>query len=217
MKHTISKLLAERGIPLSAPIALKDCKITRPYLLERVGIKDGTAFLFAVPYHTTNCDDPARNISAYAVAKDYHLFAKELFCEILPILREKFPQNRFAGFADHSPIAELDAACRAGLGVMGKNHLLLTKEHSSFVFLAEIITDALLSADGVKEKPLCKNCGKIAIVPYATANPVVKAIVPIVKFQFLKILKSSNGFLDFNSRQTNNINAIKLVIPSLVI
>ena len=158
MIKTISRLLAERGIRLCAPIPLSACRILRPYLLERAGIGDGTAFLFAVPYYTTECDDPARNISAYAVSRDYHAFFGALFDEILPILRVQFPQNRFAGFTDHSPIAEVEAAVRAGLGVRGCNRLLLTEAYASYVFLGEIVTDA--SVDCVLHEPrTCTQCG----------------------------------------------------------
>ena len=158
MKNTISTLLAARGISLSAPIALKDCNITRPYLLERVGITDGTAFLFAIPYYTTKCDDPARNISAYAVSRDYHRFFAALFDVLLPILRNRFPAYKFAGFTDHSPIAEGEAAVRAGLGFFGCNHLFLTTEFSSYVFLGEIVTDAIIEAPSGEIK-VCSGCG----------------------------------------------------------
>ena len=158
MISTVARLLAERGIALSAPIALADCRVTRAYLLKRAGITDGTAFLFAVPYYTTECDDPARNISAYAVSRDYHRFFAELFEEILPILRAKFPESRFAGFSDHSPIAEAEAAVRAGLGYLGCNRLFLTDAYSSFVFLGEIVTDAALPCKA-KELRFCPQCG----------------------------------------------------------
>ena len=158
MKNTISKLLAARGISLSAPIALKECNVTRAYLLERAGITDGTAFLFAVPYYTTECDNPARNISAYAVSRDYHRFFAALFDEILPLLRKEFPEHKFAGFTDHSPIAEGEAAVRAGLGFFGCNHLFLTSEFSSYVFLGEIVTDALIEAPAGEIK-VCQGCG----------------------------------------------------------
>ena len=65
------------------------------------------------------------------------------------------------------------------------------------------------------EAVFCKNCGKIAIVPYAIAKIMVRIIVPKVKFQFLNIFKSRSGFLVFNSHQISAINATKLVIPSL--
>lgn len=158
MLQSVRELLLARGIELCAPLALSACHIRKPYLLERAGIDSGTAFLFAVPYYTTSCDDPARNISAYAVAKDYHLFFEALFNEILPILREHFPTHRFAGFADHSPIDEVDAAARAGLGKRGCHRLLLTDRYASYVFLGEIVTDAHLDAPGSEPLP-CSACG----------------------------------------------------------
>ena len=157
MLHTVKSLLAAEGIRLVSPIALADCTMTKPYLLERAGITEGTAFLFAVPYYTTYCDDCARNISAYAVSADYHGYFAALFDRLLPKLREAFGQNRFAGFTDHSPIAEAEAAVRAGLGFFGCNHLFLTKEHSSYVFLGEIITDAVLPTES-KEITVCSAC-----------------------------------------------------------
>ena len=158
MLQTIKALLAEHGISLVAPLSLSACTIRKPYLLEREGIEDGTAFLFAVPYYTTKCDDPARNLSVYAVSRDYHGFFGELFGAVLPRLRKAFPENRFCGFSDHSPIAEAEAAVKAGLGVWGCHHLFLTEAHSSFVFLGEIVTDALLDAPGT-EPGFCKRCG----------------------------------------------------------
>lgn len=158
MEHTIKELLGKRGISLVAPVSLSDVTVTRPYLLSRHGIKSGTVFIFAVPYYTTSCDDPARNISIYAVSRDYHRFFDALFEEVLPILRDKFKDACFVGFTDHSPIAEADAAVKAGLGCFGCNHLFLTKEYSSFVFLGEIVTDTVLPATP-HEITVCNACG----------------------------------------------------------
>ncbi len=158
MLNKIKELLAARGITLAAPLSLADCTVQKPYLLERAGIQDGTAILFAVPYYTTKCDLAASNISAYAVSRDYHLFFKALFDEILPLLETQFLDNRFAGFTDHSPIMEAQAAVRAGLGYWGCNHLFLTDKHASFVFLGEIVTDAILDAPRHEEKH-CEDCG----------------------------------------------------------
>ena len=158
MLNRIKELLAARGIMLVAPLSLAACTVQKPYLLERAGITSGTAFLFAVPYYTTKCDLAASNISAYAVSRDYHLFFRELFDEVLPLLQKEFPENRFAGFTDHSPIMEAQAAVRAGLGFWGCNHLFLTDEHSSFVFLGEIVSDVILDAPA-KEERTCSACG----------------------------------------------------------
>ncbi len=154
----LSEYFAKHHIDLYAPIPLSECEIRKPYLLEREGIADGTVILIAIPYFTRACLDPDRNLSAYAVSRDYHGFFNAFFAELLPALREKYPNERFAGFADHSPIAELQAAAHAGLGVIGQNSLLITEKYSSYVFLGELITTAALPA---KTQPIasCIGCG----------------------------------------------------------
>jgi epoxyqueuosine reductase len=127
----------------------------------------GTAILFAVPYvMTADVGDPRRNLSLYALPKDYHGYMKESDATVLPRLREAYPDLTFALFADHSPIMEVDAAARAGLGVLGMNGLLLTPEYGSFVFIGELITDAdytLVTGeptpDFPADPPRCEGCG----------------------------------------------------------
>ncbi len=150
--------LQKKNIELVGVLPLSDCNVTRPYLLERANISSGTVFVMAVPYFTPACEGSGRTVSAYAVSRDYHLFFEELFGELLPYLAEKFPNNRFAAFADHSPISELHAAVRAGLGVIGKNGLLLTQKYGSYVFLGEIITDLEILCRA-HEVNFCEDCG----------------------------------------------------------
>ena len=162
MFSNLSNFFQKSGIELYAPIPLRACELKKPYLLEREGITDtGSAVLFAVPYRTPACDTPRRNLSAYAVSRDYHAYFSALFDEILPVLRQKFPNEKFVGFADHAPINEVDAAARAGLGILGKNGLLLTEKHSSFVFLGGIYTTLSLPAT-VKDPKRCEDCGACA-------------------------------------------------------
>lgn len=173
MLERIREMLAEHNIFLCAAISLGDCTVRKPYLLDRVGIgPDGSAVIFAIPYHTPACEDPGRNISRYAVSRDYHLFTKELSDTLLPRLQEQFPHNRFAFFSDHSPIDEREAAAKCGLGVMGQNGLLITKPYSSYVFLGEIITDAPFRRMPPQDKlPTCRNCGAcLAACPMHTGR-----------------------------------------------
>ncbi len=164
MLETITSLL---GTPACA-IPLSCCKPAKGYLLERAGISSaGTAVLFAVPYlMTADVEDPRRNLSLYAVPRDYHGFMQGLSQSLIPRLAESFPAHRFALFADHSPICEVDAAARAGLGVMGLNGLLITPAYGSFVFIGEVVTDADYETvtgctvpDFPADPPLCEGCG----------------------------------------------------------
>lgn len=155
----LSSFFEKAQIDCYAPIPLSECRMIKPYLLERDDIQTGTVIMIAVPYFSPSCRDSERNISAYAISKDYHLFFKQLFERLLLALRERYPQNKFAAYADHSPIDEIDAAARAGLGVIGRNHLLITPKYSSYVFLGELITDMELPC---KSHPVaeCENCGR---------------------------------------------------------
>ena len=164
MLETIGSLL---GTPACA-IPLSYCKMAKGYLLDKAGIPvEGTAILFAVPYvMTEDVENPTRNVSLYAVPRDYHGYMQMLSETLLPELVESFPTHRFALFADHSPIREVDAAARAGLGVLGLNGLLITPAYGSFVFLGEIITDADYETvtdrsipDFPAQPPLCEGCG----------------------------------------------------------
>ena len=122
-----------KALPLTA------CTVRRPYLLEKYGIfTSGTAVFFAVPYvMSRDAFDPERNVSLYAVPRDYHLYVRELSETLIPALCAQFASHRFALFADHSPVLEVEAAAKAGLGMIGLNRLLITPDYGSFVFLCD--------------------------------------------------------------------------------
>lgn len=156
MKSYILSLLAEEHIHLCGAVPLSACRITRRYLLERVGIADGTVLCFAIPYYVG--DAAPSNISRYARGRDYHVYVKQLSERMLPRLEQRYPDNRFALFADHSPIDERHAAVISGIGILGNNGLVITDDYSSYVFIAELVTDADI---GDAPRPLrrCEGCG----------------------------------------------------------
>lgn len=160
MLEFLSDYFLQKGIRLFAPLPLSTCRVTRSYLLDREGIdpSGGTAVMLAIPYFTRAAAEPERNLSAYAVPRDYHLFFRELFDDLLPRLQREFPDDRFAGFADHSPIDERDAAARAGLGMIGQNGMLITEPYSSYVFLGELITTRTIPC-APQEIRFCEGCG----------------------------------------------------------
>ena len=159
MFSILLNFLQKKNIHLCASVPLSACTVTKPYLLEREGIFDGTVMIFAVPYFTPSCTDKNRNLSAYAISKDYHLFFANLFEELIPLLKSAFPNNRLKGFSDHSPILEIEAAAKGGLGVIGQNGTLITEQYSSYVFLGEIITDAVLPSNSDLTVSFCEGCG----------------------------------------------------------
>ncbi len=159
--YRIKELLAERGIDTVGAVKLCDCKILREYKIKNAGLDTNTplfVYIFAVPYYTKH--DGESNISKYAAPRDYHLYFNSLFNEIITLLEKENPEYNFAGFTDNSPIDEIHAAAVAGLGIIGKNGLLLTEKYSSFVFLGEIITDMPTDNCQAHEIRECINCGK---------------------------------------------------------
>ena len=163
LETVLKDFLLREKLSLYSFLSLKDCTILRPYLLERAGIspENGCVLMLAVPYLSEKALAAERNVSLYAVAKDYHLYFGRLWGTLLPLLEKEFPGYHFAGFSDHSPIDEIGAAAMAGLGILGDNHLLITREYGSFIFLGELITDYPAN---VQEKapvghcPSCRSC-----------------------------------------------------------
>ena len=159
MLDFIKKLFSEYKIELVGAVTLGNCHIVRPYKLKDFDTDDFsslTAIMIAVPYLTYH---EKRNISAYAVSRDYHLFFEQIFDSILSKIKEKYPQNKFISFADNSPIDERYAAAACGLGIIGDNGMLITEKYSSYVFLGEIVTDLKIDS---KPQPItrCYGCGK---------------------------------------------------------
>ena len=125
--------LEENGIMSHAWLPFADCTVFNERLLRRFFPEDDprSVLLFIVPYYAG--DSPERNVSLYAVPRDYHGFFRSLFREIETALG-----GAAKGYADSSPIDERSAACRAGLGDVGDNGLLINRRYGSYVFIGEI-------------------------------------------------------------------------------
>ena len=127
------------GIPLVGAVSFESCfPLLECRALSRIPKEAKTVFVCGFPYYVG--EFPERNLSRYAIVPDYHKVAGELLENVCSRLREAFP-GEFQWFADNSPIREVDAAVRAGLGVLGKNGLLLHPEYGSWLFLGTIVTD----------------------------------------------------------------------------
>ena len=109
----------------------------------------------AFPYYTGEWE--GRNLSRYAIVPDYHRVIVSLLEPVCRQLAADFGEA-FVPFADNSPIREVDAAARAGLGAVGENGLLLNPRYGSWVFLGEMVTS--MSLDHT-EQPVrrCIRCG----------------------------------------------------------
>ena len=74
-------------------------------------------------------------------------------------LRRKYPEESFAPAADNSPLPEREAAWLAGIGLRGKNGLLILPPYGTYVFLGTILTGAALDVPERPAAPDCPGCG----------------------------------------------------------
>ena len=104
---------------------------------------------------TSHSDSPqVGKISRYAWGRDYHrVLGKRL--KALSSWMEAEYECRTRFYVDTGPIAEKPWAMKAGLGWIGKNSLLLTRDYGSWIFLGEILTTLDLPAD----RPHTAHCG----------------------------------------------------------
>jgi epoxyqueuosine reductase len=97
-------------------------------------------------------------ISKYAYGTDYHLVIREKLNGLLQTIREKAGDIQGRGFVDSAPVLERTWAVRSGLGWVGKNGNLITRNAGSFFFIATLITDLLLEPDDPFAKDYCGSC-----------------------------------------------------------
>lgn len=97
-------------------------------------------------------------ISKYAFGKDYHEVIKSKMKLFLQLMQEEIGEINGRGFVDSAPVLERSWAQRSGLGWIGKNGNLLTKESGSFFFIATLITDLELQYDDAFAKDYCGSC-----------------------------------------------------------
>ena len=154
MLKTITKIITEYLPQISFGVtSVSDINKPSSTRLEKENLN--TAIMFVFPYKVQ--EEPPKNLSRYSAVADYHNVILPKLNFVCEKLKKEFPINAFKAYSDYSPILEVEAASKAGLGVIGENGLLITKEYGSFVFLGEILCDLELS--GENKKAFCENCG----------------------------------------------------------
>ena len=99
--------------------------------------------------------DPARGrLARYSQAKDYHAELKERMKALIAWWREN-AGGEAKPFIDTSPVLERLYARYAGIGWVGKNTMILSKDIGSFFLIAGIAVDQVLDYD----EPVPEHCG----------------------------------------------------------
>ena len=103
---------------------------------------------------------PTGSVANYAQYEDYHLFIKKRLRKLTDFISSIAGKGfRFKICVDSVPLVERALAARAGLGFIGKNHMLINPKLGPQIFLGEIITSLKLQTD----EPItanCSNCNK---------------------------------------------------------
>ena len=122
-------------------------------------VPDWQSVIVAVYPYYVKSDIPSPALSRYTWGEDYHAVLSRALSPTAELLcAAGFLAE---AFADVSPIPERIAACLAGLGVLGKNGLLITPDYGSYCFIGCIATTAVLPANDAPIQS-CENCGACA-------------------------------------------------------
>lgn len=155
----MEKLLKTFNLKAFGLVSFQHLNIFEVRSRARIPQNAATAIAIIFPYYNKRAF--SGNISAYCAVQDYHIVVMEQLKSICNALKTAYPQYSFEPFVDSSPIDEVDMAVKAGLGVKGKNSLLITEKWGSYVFIGEIITDMPASAV-VHPQKSCIGCGRCA-------------------------------------------------------
>jgi epoxyqueuosine reductase len=94
-------------------------------------------------------------VSRYALGRDYHKVLRGRLAKLAERIAQAAGPHGCRVFTDSAPVMEVELASAAGLGWRGKHTLLLDREHGSWFFLGEILTDLPLPVDA----PASAHCG----------------------------------------------------------
>ena len=119
------------------------------------GAKSVVSLLYNYYPKNTQSDPTAPKISKYAYGKDYHVVIKDKLFELMQVLQQEIGEIHGRVFVDSAPVLDKAWAAKAGLGWIGKNSNLISKQTGSFFFIAELITDLSLELD----TPVTDHCG----------------------------------------------------------
>ncbi|WP_395075215.1 tRNA epoxyqueuosine(34) reductase QueG [Flavobacterium sp.] len=99
-------------------------------------------------YYPSEVQNPdSYKISKYAYGQDYHFVIKEKLKALLHFIQTEIGEVSGRAFVDSAPVLDKAWAAKSGLGWLGKNGNLITKQVGSFYFIAELIVDLELEYD----------------------------------------------------------------------
>jgi epoxyqueuosine reductase len=102
--------------------------------------------------------DEAPKIAKYAWGVDYHYVIREKLNELMSFIHKNIGEVAGRGFVDSAPVLERSWAQQSGLGWIGKNGNLISKQTGSFFFIATLICDLDVEYDNPFITDHCGTC-----------------------------------------------------------
>ena len=86
---------------------------------------------------------------------DYHYVLQDKLNRLAAGIEEMTQDFEYKGMVDTGALVDTAVAQRAGIGFIGKNGLVISKEYGSYIFLGELITNLEIEPD----QPVDYGCG----------------------------------------------------------
>ena len=155
----LERLLMEEGIDQWGICAFADVLPLLPVRAKnRIPENAASVIVLLFGYYVGEYTE--RNISRYAIVDDYHVVIRSKLEKLAGKLRIMYNEEQFIPFVDSSPVAEVRAACLAGLGEIGMNGQLLNPVYGIYCFIGELVTTLSLPKAEKFSTGLCTRCGK---------------------------------------------------------
>jgi epoxyqueuosine reductase len=107
-------------------------------------------------YSDKEFSEDSLKISKYAYGRDYHKVIKKKLLALFEFIQDEIGEVYGRCFVDSAPVMDKVWGEKSGIGWIGKNTNLISKQKGSFFFLAEIILDYDFKA---VLKPKIDHCG----------------------------------------------------------
>lgn len=111
------------------------------------------------PYPPEMANPDGIKVASYAKGKDYHGVIKSKLFEICKMLKEELPEFEGRAFVDTAPVLEKLWAQRAGLGFIGKNTLLINRQHGPRTLIGIIVSNIYIHPTIAEQTEMERDCG----------------------------------------------------------
>lgn len=153
----------------------------------------------AVAYPSRLKDPPKSEPGAYrgmiarsAWGEDYHRVVRNRLERLEAFIRERVPGVRTEIMVDTGALSDRAVAERAGIGYVGKNCALITRNHGSWVYLGEMLTNIPFEPD----EPVTGQCGDCTLCLDACPTGALVGPGQIHAKSCISYLTQTKGFLE---------------------